>query len=166
MVLYAARPEAQYNSFGLDRANQLVSRNDYYIKEFENNGLEPVTSRDFLCNNIVINLGFAPRFRNYKSVLSKVHGRFNELFGSKASMSDFQSWVIARRDIFESIFGEDMTGVIVSQKPSVRYVNPSVGDTIFALNADSTEVTDHFMVNSYIECLATLPLSRLGLPSF
>ena len=170
MVLYAARPEVQYNSFGLDRSNQLVSRNDYFVEEFQNNGLEPVTSKDFLMSSTPIkNLGFSPRFRNYKAVLSKVHGLFNELHGQDVSLQDFENWVVARRDIYSNYNGHvwhDPSDAVISTATSVRYVNPALLDTIFALSADSTESTDHFMINSFIQCLATLPMSRLGLPSF
>lgn len=170
MVLYAARPEIQYGSLGLDRANQLVSRNDYFIKEFENNGLEPVSSLDFYAPDGAdyvspVNLGFSPRFRNYKSVLSKVHGLFNFTTADQLKTpTEFYPWVVQRSDIFTR--GLDGFPNGLSLATSIRYVNPRIMDSVFAQNADSSDVTDHFMINSYIECVATLPMTRLGLPSF
>ena len=86
---------------------------------------------------------------------------------SKFGYSDMQSFVMPRADL---VLGLNNSSVfpsigLVLQLTNL-YVNPTLFDSIFSINADSSEVTDTFISHVKFFCEASLPMSVLGLPQF
>lgn len=127
-------------------------------------------------------VGYAPRYFNYKQYPSRVHGMFNpsrltvgnllpfQPGANKFGYSDFQSFVMPRFDMTGQISCNTAGQLIVfrtfAMNLSKLYVNPSVFNSIFLENADSSELTDNFFSHVHFGCDASLPMTVLGLPQF
>lgn len=193
ILLHAIVPENTYSSYGLDFGNTMIYYNDFYQSEYTNLGLQAVPK--FLLNSVdssrVSNpsgtgtdtfstdtgiLGYAPRYFSYKQYPSRVHGMFNPsrlLIKSPESTSifgynDMQSFAITRKDLALFMTGgagyETFSSLTLSL--SNLYVHPSIFDSIFAVDADDSEVTDEFITHAKFICDASLPMPVLGLPQF
>ena len=126
--------------------------------------------------------GYAPRNYQLKQYHSKVHGMFNpsrmgslsyipsvanNLFG----FADFQAFVQTRGDLIPNCSYKSREGTIapwnyIAMNLSKFYVNPSMANATFAVDADSYEDTDQFIHEIRFNCEAIQPLSVLGLPQF
>ena len=188
-------PESTYDSFGIDFGNTMVSYSDFFQNEFENIGLQAVpkylvapstndtpsspdsTGGDtFNPSDGVI--GYAPRYFNYKQYPSKVHGLFNGsrlLLNQTGSIdvfgyADMQSFVMPRTDILSMVQvnaeGTDFTLYPLSMSLSNLYVSPRLFNSLFAIQADNTELSDIFFSHVRFICEASQPMSVLGLPQF
>lgn len=188
-------PESTYDSFGIDFGNTMVSYTDFFQNEFENIGLQAVpkylvapSSTDtpsspdptggdtFNASDGVV--GYAPRYFNYKQYPSKVHGLFNGsrlLLNQPGSIdvfgyADMQSFVMPRTDILSMIQvnaeGTDFTLYPLSMALSNLYVSPRLFNSLFAIAADNTELSDIFFSHVKFICEASQPMTVLGLPQF
>lgn len=194
ILLHAIVPENTYSSYGLDFGNTMVYYNDFYQSEFTDIGLQAIpkflldatenrqgtpdkTGSDTFNSDVSI-LGYAPRYFNYKTYPSKVHGLFNpSRLGqysigrpSRFGFSDMQSFVVPRFDMVNNILfntsGQTVVSYGINMTLSKLYITPSIFDSIFAINADSSEITDEFITHCKFNCDASLPMSVLGLPQF
>lgn len=127
-------------------------------------------------------VGYAPRYYHYKQYPSRVHGMFNptrltvgdllpfQPGANKFGYSDFQSFVMPRFDMTGSVSCNTAGQLIVfrtfAMNLSKLYVNPSLFNSIFLENADSSELTDNFFSHVKFSCDASLPMTVLGLPQF
>lgn len=188
-------PESTYDSFGIDFGNTMVSYTDFFQNEFENIGLQAVPkylvapatndtpsdpdstgSDTFNASDGVI--GYAPRYFNYKQYPSKVHGLFNgsrlllnqpgaiDVFG----YADMQSFVMPRTDIV-SVIQVNAEGTSFTLHPLIMqlsnlYVSPRLFNSLFAVAADNTELSDIFFSHVKFICEASQPMTVLGLPQF
>lgn len=202
MIFAAIIPENTYSSYGLDRANQLISYTDFYQSEFQNIGLECIPKWNLDANidaNVSPNihgdsedydtlpanvnvLGYAPRNYQLKQYPSKVHGRFNPArLGSFAGVgagsyapfgfSDMIHFVLPRLDLQSrlTVSSDDSHSLVVSNFYLTRklfYVSPSIANSCFMIDADSSEQTDVFIHKTRIICTSVQPLSVIGLPQF
>lgn len=154
MCLHSVLPEAEYNSFGLDRPNQLLETDDYFKPEYQNLGLEAVGSFDFDVEDVtgLSALGYAPRYYCYKQKIDKV-GYYFANTGS--SSMPFSTWVSPKYDILATLGSvRPLAGL---------YVNPKIYDNNFVAGYD---VSEQFMNDQYLSIKAVQPMSELGLPSF
>lgn len=188
-------PESTYDSFGIDFGNTMVSYTDFFQNEFENIGLQAVpkylvapstndtpsspdsTGGDtFNPSDGVI--GYAPRYFNYKQYPSKVHGLFNGsrlLLNQTGSIdvfgyADMQSFVMPRTDILSIVQvnaeGTNFMLYPLSMALSNLYVSPRLFNSLFAIQADNTELSDIFFSHVKFICEASQPMTVLGLPQF
>ena len=195
-LLHAIVPENTYSSYGFDFGNTMVYYNDFFQTEYQNIGLQAVpkyllNTVDLLGTPLyggnhgaeggetfsdrVGVVGYAPRYFNYKQYPSKVHGLFNpsrltvydQASTSKFGYSDMQSFVMPRADLVLGLNNSSVfpTLGLVLQLTNL-YVNPALFDSIFAVDADSSEITDTFISHVKFYCEASLPMSVLGLPQF
>lgn len=193
ILLHAIVPENTYSSYGLDFGNTMIYYNDFYQSEYTNLGLQAVPK--FLLNSVDSSrvsvpsgtgtdtfstdtgiIGYAPRYFSYKQYPSRVHGMFNPsrlLIKSPESSSifgynDMQSFAITRKDLALFMTGgagyETFSSLTLSL--SNLYVHPSIFDSIFAVDADDSEVTDEFITHAKFICDASLPMPVIGLPQF
>lgn len=127
--------------------------------------------------------GFAPRNYQLKTKLSKVHGMFNpNRSGYKMSWEgqssfmpygfvDMQSFVMVRQDLNSIININKNTHSIssivgISMTKGLFYIDPSLANSVFIVDADDYELTDPFIHRHYVICNAVQPLTVLGLPQF
>lgn len=124
-------------------------------------------------NNII---GYAPRFIGYKTSLDKVHGelkRFNGADIDRSSSADgtvykgtpisgsLSIWDIPRQDI--ALSSATTSGVLTLAN---YYVNPSVMDGVFQLQADGSQYTDHFFGFTQFDVKVLRNMSVLGTIQF
>lgn len=188
-------PESTYDSFGIDFGNTMVSYTDFFQNEFENIGLQAVpkylvapstndtpsspdsTGGDTFNSSDGV-IGYAPRYFNYKQYPSKVHGLFNGsrlLINQTGSIdvfgyADMQSFVMPRTDILSMVQvnaeGTNFTLYPLSMALSNLYVSPRLFNSLFAIQADNTELSDIFFSHVKFICEASQPMTVLGLPQF
>lgn len=178
------RPESEYSSTMLDKANRLYEPFDFFTPEFQNMGLDTINMVDYSNNLLAQNqvLGYAAQYWWYKQAVDKVHGEFAKFlykFDSLGQTSKFvgntDMWVAPRNlDFFSDRAGGYHRNV------SSLYVNPNVLDTVFAVNYDDGIIqgeddesrhgydgmSDHVHFNTYFDIKAIRPMSVVGLPNF
>ena len=195
MLLHAIVPENTYSSFGFDFGNTMVYYNDFFQTEYQNIGLQAVpkyllNSMDIYGSPAADTehaeggeslpdadlgiVGYAPRYFNYKQYPSKVHGLFNPSrlsiyqhgVASPFGYDDMQSFVMPRADLVLQMDSSLLSVSTLTMTLSNLYVHPSLFDSIFAINADESEVTDEFISHVKFFCEASLPMNVVGLPQF
>lgn len=157
MVMMSILPEAEYDSNGIERGNQLLEAEDFFVPEFENLGLEAVNSINIgpsangdPSESLV--LGYAPRYYGYKTKLDKVFGQF-------VGNGIFRTWSSQRSDV-TSYFD---TTLAPSEPLPLRflYINPALFDYNFNVGID---VSPQFQCDMYYDVDAVRPMSVIGLP--
>lgn len=167
MGIYHAVPLLDYTITGQDGQLLVTDAESLPIPEFDNIGMEvlPMTQIFNSPKASIVNLfnaGYNPRYFNWKTKLDVVNGAFT---------TTLKSWVSpVTESLLSGWFGfgysegdaDPATKVVLNYK--FFKVNPSVLDSIFGVNADSTWDTDQLLVNSYIGCYVARNLSRDGIP--
>jgi hypothetical protein len=167
MCIYHAVPLLDYTLTGQDGQLLVTDAESLPIPEFDSIGMEalPMTQIFNSPKASVVNLfnaGYNPRYFNWKTKLDVINGAFT---------TTLKSWVSpVTESLLSGWFGSGYVEGDINQSNKVvlNYkffkVNPSVLDSIFGVNADSTWDTDQLLVNSYIGCYVARNLSRDGLP--
>ena len=156
MVMFSLLPEAEYDAYGIERVNQLLEPEDFFTPEFENIGLEGVSSINFAPGNVgtpsqAAILGYAPRYYAYKTKLDKVFGSF---VGSGIN----RAWSSQRSDVTTYFNRTTMPTSIPLQ---FLYVNPALYDANFNVGISTSP---QFLCDVYFEVDAVRPMSVIGLP--
>lgn len=161
-----------HNAFGLSPFNQKLETFDFYKEDFENLGLQPVSSSIFspfrfeddgqtLTNDPKI-LGYSARYNEYKQQIDTVHDTFcthmicpDPEDGSKFTMSvnGVNSNYVLVRDLVQTL----------SSLKDRSYLMPSCMDTIFKSLDTGFPEDSHFDVALSVELKSILPMSTLGL---
>lgn len=151
MAIASILPEAEYNAEGISRPNQLLEAEDFFIPEYENLGLEAVSSLTFkdVPTDVAKVVGYAPRYWGYKTKLDKCYDIF-KTGGINAP------WCSPKYDV--SSVMSTPAGVIPL---STLYVNPKIFDVNFAVGVD---VSPEFLCDYYFDVDAVRPMSVVGLP--
>ena len=155
MVMFSMLPEAEYDAVGIERNNQLLEAEDFFVPEYENLGLEGVS---------VINIaggaygeptealvyGYAPRYYGYKTKLDKTFGAFT-------GNGIFRTWTSQRSDIIQHY----ATGYSGGIPLGYFYVNPALFDANFNVGIANSP---QFLCDMYFDVDAVRPMSVVGLP--
>lgn len=152
MGIYSVVPEADYNSFGLDRHNMKLRFEDFFQPEFERLGKQALSAFELTTtkptgfsawSNRVI--GFQNRYLEYKTKVDKVHGQF-------CSGGSLSAWSAPRN-----------SGVINdTDSPFNLYslkVSPKILNSICSIAFNGDERTDPILVDSHIMIKAIRPIS-------
>ncbi len=161
MCIYHAVPLCDYSLDALDPLVCKTQYSDYAIPEFDQIGNQPL-NRLYFSNrkyngsstSSVIDpytIGFVPRYVDYKTSIDVVKGAFR----------DSLSYWVAPITSHYGDFGSNPNFKITW--PFFK-VNPSILDTIFAVNASSDINTDNLLVNAYFDVKAVRNLDYAGLP--
>lgn len=150
MPIFSVLPEAEYNGIGIDRMNQLIDAEDYFIPEYENLGLEGVSTLNFTYSPISASkiAGYAPRYYGYKQKLDKVFGDMEQGRQLSVWTSPRPNFAIGSTEPFPN-------------RISDYYVNPSMFDNNFSVD---TSNLSQFIADIYFEVDAIRPMSVTGLP--
>ena len=154
MGIHYTQPVAEYDSSRIDLFNRKLTRQDYFVPEYDSLGLQPVLRMDAAVepdatlntNNDV--LGYAPRYNEYKSRLDEVHCNFQ-------SGGNLKAWTIPR-----SI---QLSGVVVSKSLKI---DPHVTNSIFSVIYDGTKNTDPYLHHFLFKAQMSRNMSIYGLPTF
>lgn len=156
MVMFSLLPEAEYDAYGIERTNQLLEAEDFFVPEFENIGLEGVSTINFAPGNAGTPsqagiIGYAPRYYAYKTKLDKVFGSF---VGSGIN----RAWSSQRSDVTTYFNRSIMPTSIPLQ---FLYVNPGLYDANFNVGISTSP---QFLCDVYFDVDAVRPMSVIGLP--
>lgn len=173
MCLYHAVPLMDYEDTVTDLYMFKGSRYDYAIPEFDSVGMQSVpalalnpefqtnlpipdnsTGQANLTTDFYKSLGYAPRYIDYKTSVDVVTGAFTRSLAYWAAPMS--------TDYFRSLFSAISNGKKLT--PAFFKCNPSILDTIFAVNADATMDTDNLLVSCYNDIKAVRNLDYNGLP--
>lgn len=176
MCIYHALPLLDYDTRGIDPQLLITDAESYPQPAFDSIGMETVPS--LLLTNMrgssfpfnseseqgVDNigkmfLGYSPRYFSHKTKIDIINGAFTTTLGSwVAPLKTFGYWFnLAGRPDLAS------TSTFMLDYRFFK-VNPTLLDSIFGVNADSTWDTDQLLVNSYHQVYVARNLSRDGLP--
>lgn len=169
MCIFHALPVVDYITSGIDAEFLRVQAQDYAISEFDKIGMQQIPYaqiRMFSTNKVLPEdfagfLGYGPRYIDYKTSYDKSLGVFTDTL---------QSWVLPYTDDDVATYiNPAPSGVNPNDKIKYIYynffkVNPNIGDSIFAVEADSSCNTDQFLISSYFKVNAVRSLDRDGLP--
>lgn len=163
MCIYHCMPLLDYFPTGIEPLNLKSESTDYAIPEFDAIGMQqvPVTvlssdprlSAQLAQSNV---LGYAPRYYDYKTAVDKVRGAFN---------STLKDWTAPLT--LDYIYSQLSSNYSAFQRylsyPFFK-VNPSVLNSIFAFDVDSTVDSDQLLCNAYFDAKVVRNLDRDGLP--
>lgn len=161
MCMLSIVPDAEYDATMIDYANTLSQPFDFFTKEFENLGLQPL-SRVLLDYNRAVQssqvnkvLGYVPQYAGYKTAVDKV-------FGSFVSHGSLSAWSTPRLDLETNSLNPAGIGL----PKSCYYISPHCLDNVFIITTDQTTDTDPFLFNTHFEVSALRNMSVLGLPQY
>lgn len=159
MGIFSMLPEAEYNALGVDRMNQLLEREDFFIPEYQNLGLEPVSSATFYSGQITggsLNvLGFAPRYWGYKQKFDQC---FGEMMHTAAKTGIYSHWCSPKTDVPAQVA---VNGGVLPL--ACLYVNPALFDINFSVSLAQSE---QFLVDIFNNVTAIRGMSISGMPSY
>lgn len=191
MGIYHCTPIYDYACDGVQFDTTLTDVSDYPVPEFDKIGMEQVPS--YLLSNPLYNsnaggvgqtpelsiaqdmpdfLGYAPRYVNWKTSVDVARGAF------KGSL---KNWVLPMdaaalwAQVANGFTGSSQVGSGGVVNPNVPNtgtsitwpffkVNPSIVDTLFAVQADSDVDSDQLLVSSFFDCNVVRNLDVNGLP--
>lgn len=165
MCIYHAVPLLDYTITGQDGQLLVTDAESLPIPEFDNIGMEVLPMTQIFNSALatafnLFNAGYSPRYFNWKTKLDVVNGAFTTTL--KSWVSPVTESLLSGWAHFGGSTPDSTTKVALNYK--FFKVNPSVLDSIFGVNADSTWDTDQLLVNSYIGCYVARNLSRDGVP--
>lgn len=175
MAIFSVLPESEYPSFGLSPEHMRVDPFDYFTPAFQNLGFQAVTRANLDAVHIEADnmnhplnqvLGYAPPYYDMKNGIDKVHGEFIPAYTEKNMITNIWSNIRSIGGSLQAFCGARRDAFPLAGTLAFFYVNPNVVDSVFAINADSYQDTDEFIVNMFLDIKAVRPMSVLGLPNF
>lgn len=166
MCIYSMLPEATYINDAIDIMNTKISREDFFIPEYENIGMQPVSNETFRFGPFTYSplRGYAPRYYEYKQNLDYATPEFNEY--SNGAGADSAPYVGA-------FAGWCPTRMIQNEYVNLRqfYVNPLYFRNVWSVSPTSAynvgdSRLDSFIHQCYFDVKCVQPMSVLGLPHY
>lgn len=168
------RPESEYSSTMIDKANRLNEPFDFFTEEFQNMGLDPVTMADYsntlMLPNVV--LGYAAQYWWYKQAVDKVHGEFAKYYYRQDATTAIDTERVGSKTMWVAPRQLDLVSRSIlkyERRLSSLYVNPDVLDDVFDVHYSESLITpmeDQFHFNCYFDIKVFRPMSVVGLPNF
>lgn len=180
MAIYHAEPVLDYDLNGIDKFNLKSMPTDYAVPEYDRTGMVAIPQIEFALGyktgstdyDYSKPLGYGLQYQEYKTKYDKILGAFSD--------GGLQSWVTPMTsDYYLEVLKKNNYAFTYQMKK----VNPSVMDTVFAVNAlpkvplnngtdqaaieaayQSEVATDQLLVNMFVGMNAVRPLDRNGLP--
>lgn len=161
MCIYSLVPAMQYDSSRLDPFVAKLQRGDFFIPEFENLGMQPLSSPFittsfalFNKDNSPVLLGWQPRYSEYKTALDVNHGQF--MYDHPLGF-----WTISKGRTF---YGWDKKNSQFSFDISQLKISPRWLDSVFAVNYNGSELTDCMFGYAHFKIQKVSDMSEDGLP--
>jgi hypothetical protein len=171
MCIYHCLPLLDYTTDTVDPAVTKVNSTDFAIPEFDNIGMQAVPFA-WLCNaakggslgssNVEFNMGYAPRYIEYKTSVDSSVGAFKTTLNSWVMSYGNDSMADALQKQDENNASDSSSDLLLNY--TYLKVNPNSVDPIFGVAADSTIDTDQFLCSTFFDIKAVRNLSVDGLP--
>lgn len=166
MCVYHARPVLDFAIDGIKRQNLKTSVHDYANPVFDKTGMVAVPLVELTTTFMPTGgtsvddtlLGYAPRYIDYKTSYDLVHGAFFN--------GGLDAWVAPIDKNYINEYLQNLGAALANGAFNYHFfkIPPSVLNTIFAVNADSSVATDQLLVNAAFDIKAVRNLDRNGLP--
>lgn len=164
MCIYHNVPLLDYVSSAPDPQLLVAQNTDLPIPELDSIGMQSIPLSLYSNNDLELQtsvatpdftMGYLPRYYNWKTSYDYVLGSFT---------TTEKEWVAP----ITSVLWKSMLETIVLDSPKFTYnffkVNPSILDSIFQVNADSTWDTDPFLINCAFDVKVVRNLDYSGMP--
>ena len=167
MCIYHCLPMIDYTTDLVNPALTKVNATDYAIPEFDRVGMQAVPLVHLMnplqskANAPYLNLGYAPRYIDYKTDVDSSVGGFKRTL---------KSWVISydNQSVIDQFGNLDPTNEPSPSTAPMNYtyfkVNPNSVDPIFAVEADPSVDTDQLLCSSFFDVKVVRNLDIDGLP--
>lgn len=167
MCIYHCLPMIDYTTDLINPALAKVNATDYAIPEFDRVGMQAVPLVHLMnplqskANAPYLNLGYAPRYIDYKTDVDSSVGGFKRTL---------KSWVISydNQSVIDQFGNLDPTNEPSPSTAPMNYtyfkVNPNSVDPIFAVEANSSVDTDQLLCSSFFDVKVVRNLDTDGLP--
>lgn len=167
MCIYHCLPMIDYTTDLVNPALTKVNATDYAIPEFDRVGMQAVPLVHLMnplqskANAPYLNLGYAPRYIDYKTDIDSSVGGFKRTL---------KSWVISydNQSVIDQFGNLDPTNEPSPSTAPMNYtyfkVNPNSVDPIFAVEANSSVDTDQLLCSSFFDVKVVRNLDTDGLP--
>lgn len=159
--LYHCMPLLDYGIDGVRKLNMKSHFTDYAIPEFDSIGMQQLQVEELLRSTSDemsgIQLGWVPRYADYKTSYDEVHGEFN---------NTLSYWVARLTPEYLQSYFDAVNSKYGSEQITYEFfkVNPSILDNLFGVNVDGSTSTDQFLVNSFFDTKVVRNLDYNGLP--
>ncbi len=156
--MYHCLPLLDYDINGIRKFNMKSHATDYAIPEFDSVGMEQLNFKELFRDlGAAANLGWVPRYADYKTSIDEIHGAFTDTLKYWVSPLT-NEYLRAYFDAVEAKYGDSQITYEFFK------VNPSILDNLFGVNVDGSSDTDQFLVNSFFDVKAVRNLDYNGLP--
>lgn len=163
MAIYHAVPLLDYQPIGFSALNLKTEPTDYAIPEMDRAGMQIVPIHQLVWPEEAtvgvapdMDLGYAPRYIDYKTAVDTVRGAF---------LTTLTSWTSPlNKGALLKRLNDNMREYDRWYAANVFKVSPHSLDSIFASEADTTVDTDQFLVNAMFSVDAVRNLDYNGLP--
>lgn len=165
MGIYHCMPLLDYSNNGFSKLNMKSMFTDYAIPEFDSVGMEQLSGKELATvlvgdeASTVIDpqLGYVPRYADYKTSVDRVHGEFAD---------SLKYWVASLTPDYLTEYFQRMHEIYGSYKVDYTFfkVNPAILDNLFGVAVDATMATDQLLVNSFFDTKVVRNLDYNGLP--
>lgn len=167
MCIYHVLPIVDYVGSGVDHSTTIVDATSFPIPELDQIGMESVPLvramnpvKTPTTPSADTFLGYAPRYIDWKTDVDRSVGAFTDTL---------RTWCLPMGDAeltaADSLnFPTNSNVEPDSIQAGFFKVNPSIVDSLFAVNADSSVNTDEFLCSSYFDIKVVRNLDRNGLP--
>lgn len=165
MGIYHCMPLLDYSNNGFSKLNMKSKFTDYAIPEFDSTGMEQLIGKELATvlvgeeASTVIDpqLGYVPRYADYKTSVDRVHGEFSD---------SLKYWVASLTPDYLTEYFQRMHDLYGSYKVDYTFfkVNPAILDNLFGVAVDATMATDQLLVNSFFDTKVVRNLDYNGLP--
>lgn len=167
MCIYHCLPMIDYTTDLINPALTKVNATDYAIPEFDRVGMQAVPLVHLMnplqskANAPYLNLGYAPRYIDYKTDVDSSVGGFKRTL---------KSWVISydNQSVIDQFGNLDPNNEPSPSTAPMNYtyfkVNPNSVDPIFAVEANSSVDTDQLLCSSFFDVKVVRNLDTDGLP--
>lgn len=168
-IFYISKP-TEYDSYGLDRFNEILDKWDLPYSELQNISLRPLdrvrlnVGEDITAGTYDRVLGYLPAHIEYKTAVDEIHGEFYSNYPFADYQQNYeQNRINFRKGLFSNFVAPKN---ITEFADEVRflYIQPDSADNIFFNVSTGQQDSDQFKINMQCDCFAVHPLSVIGLP--
>lgn len=168
--IFSISKPTEYDSYGIDRFNEILDKWDVPYSELQNISLAPLSRMRLNANSPLFGessvpeiLGYLPRFIEYKSQVDEIHGEFYTNYPFLYN----HEYSVDRLSFRRGLFCNFVTPKSLMDFPDeVRflYIQPDSADNIFYNVSNACQDSDQFKVNMQCDVKSVHPLSVIGLP--
>lgn len=176
MCIFHCKPLIDYTTNGCDKFVTRVNATDFAIPEMDSIGMELLPSEHLTNKKVKVdqslsalnqpfNLGYVPRYIDYKTDYDRSFGAFKESLNNWIISYNDTSVINSRSSLY-NVFGTLPSGTDTTLGVDYTFfkVSPSSVNSLFGVNAGNDNSTDQLLISSFFDIKAIRNLDVNGLP--